>query len=254
MPEMMKEGGNPDASQDESLILSVIQRELGPVIEALGSRMSEQGDTLEEVKDLLFKFTQGLIGAADNHKRTSLSEELTGKYGKDIEPFEELHKSFHGKGFSDSILDELMGEGAPGDDERDGWMQNKLNDAKGKWGKYVGLEAEVPDGAESAEAPEQEALAGEQEDRLGEGEEKKGEKEEKLGEKLEKEGKESEGEKDEDKGEKEEEIGEHKEEAGEDEEEDAISKLMKEMSSLTGARHKLSEPMSPKKSKAPIRR
>ena len=44
------------------------------------------------------------------------------------------------------------------------------------------------------------------------------------------------------------------EEAGENEEEDAISKLMKEMTSLTGARHKLSEPISPKKSKAPIRR
>ena len=171
MPELMDKGGNPDAAQDESLIMSVIQRELGPVIEALGSRLSEQGDTLEEVKDLLFKFTQGLIGAADNHKRTSLSEELTGTYGKDMEPFEELHKSFHGKGFSDSLLDELMGEGAPGDDERDGWVQNKLKDAKGKWGKYVGLEAEVPEGPESAEVPEQEAVAGEEEDVKGEGEE-----------------------------------------------------------------------------------
>jgi hypothetical protein len=254
MPELMDKGGNPDAAQDESLIMSVIQRELGPVIEALGSRLSEQGDTLEEVKDLLFKFTQGLIGAADNHKRTSLGEELTGKYGKDMEPFEELHKSFHGKGFSDSLLDELMGEGAPGDDERDGWVQNKLKDAKGKWGKYVGLEAEVPEGPESAEVPEQEAVAGEEDDVKGEGEEKEGEKEEKLGEKLEKEGEVAQGEKEEEKGEKEEEAGEKEEEAGENEEEDAISKLMKEMTSLTGARHKLSEPISPKKSKAPIRR
>jgi hypothetical protein len=230
MPEKDEMGGNPDASQDESLIMSVIQRELGPVLEAMGSRLSEQGEALEEVKDLVFKFTQGLIGAADNHKRTAFGEELSGKYGKDIEPFEGFHKEVYGKGFSDSLMDDFMGEGGPGDDEHDAWIQSKLNDAKGKYGKYVGIKADIPASGE-AEKGEEEAM--------------KGEEEERLGEKEEKEGHEAEGEKEEEKGEKE-------EEAGEGEEEDAISGLMKQMESLTGARHSMSK--KPNKSKAPIRR
>lgn len=142
MPDDMGKG-NPDARQDESLIQSVMQRDLGPIFEAVGSRLKDLEEDLGEVKDLLYKFTQGLIGAADNHKRTMLTDEISSKYGKDIEPFEGFYKDTMGKGFTDSILEELMAEGAPDDAGRDEWIQNKLGEARGKFGKYVGIKDEV---------------------------------------------------------------------------------------------------------------
>ena len=155
--------GNPDAGQDETLIQSVMQRDLGPIFEAIGSRLKDLDEDLGEVRDLLYKFTEGLIGAADNHKRTMLTDEISSKYGKDIEPFEGFYKDTQGKGFTDSILEELMGEGAPGDEERDGWMQGKLGEAKQKYGKYVGLQQEPPaeEKAEPVEKQQKEEEAGE---------------------------------------------------------------------------------------------
>jgi hypothetical protein len=244
MPEMMDRGGNPDAPQDEELIRSVLQRELSPVFEAIRSRLEDYDKDLTEVKDLLMKFTEGLIGAADNHRRTSLSDEISSKYGADIEPFEEFHKSVYGKGMKDTLLEALMGENAPGDEERDSWIKDRLNNAKGLYGKYVGLKVDDQppmEMQETGEIPaEGEAKEGEEEARAGEAEEKKGEEEERAGGMKE--------------GELEEEKGEAEEEAGEGEEEDAIAKLMREMSSLTGARHGLGEALSPKKRKAPARR
>jgi hypothetical protein len=158
MPEDMGTG-NPDAAQDEGLIQSVMQRDLGPIFEAIGSRLKDLEEDLGEAKDLLYKFAEGLIGAADNHKRTTLSGELSTKYGKDMEPFEGFYKDTQGKGFSEAILEELMGDGAPGDEERDGYIQNKLAEAKGKYGKYVGIKDEEPPaqgelGLEAPAAPE----------------------------------------------------------------------------------------------------
>jgi uncharacterized protein with von Willebrand factor type A (vWA) domain len=241
-------GGNPDASQDKELINSIIQEMLGPVFEAIASRLKDLEEGLGETKDLEMKLAQGLIGAADGHKRSMLTDEISSKYGKDIEPIEGFHKEMYGKGFTDSLLDELMGEGGPADEERGGWLENKIKEAKGKYGKYVGIPAEekvkVATLGPKGEASESGAL---KEAEAGLSEEKSGEEEEKTGDKEEKEGEESKGEEDEEKGEEE-------EEEGSAEEGDAISKLMKEMSSLTGAKHKLSEPVAPKKSKAPVRR
>lgn len=144
MPEMEK--GNPDAMQDETLIQEVMRRDLGPILMAVGNRLKDLEEDLTETKDLLFKFTEGLIGAADNHKRMSLSSELSTKYGKDFEPFEGFYKDTQGKGFSDSILEELM-NGDFDDEGRDGFIKGKLDEAKGKFGKYVGLEKKEEEAA-----------------------------------------------------------------------------------------------------------
>lgn len=140
--------GNPDAAQDEALIQSVMERNLGPIFEAIGSRLQDLEEDLGEVKDLLFKFTEGLIGAADNHRRTMLSSEISSKFGKAIEPFEGFYKDTQGKGLSDSLIEELMGDNAPGDDEREEWIKGKLMEAMQKHGKYVGFGPK-----EKAEAP-----------------------------------------------------------------------------------------------------
>jgi hypothetical protein len=224
MPENMESGGNPDAAQDEGLIQSVMQRELGPIFEAIGSRMKDLEEDLGEAKDLLYKFTQGLIGAADNHRRTSLSEELSTKYGKDMEPLEGFHKDVYGKGLSESLLEELMGDEGPGDDEREEWIKGKLGEAKGKFGKYVGIKAEeapaesAPEGA-GLEAPVPEAtgvMEGTAKEEPTGGEEPPMESEEESG----------------------------------DEGGDTVSKLMNQMKSLGGEKHKLSEPLAKKKKKA----
>ena len=264
MPETMEKAGNPDAPQDEELIRSVILELVGPFSEQVMAQLQELSEKVDRIDDLQMKFTHGLIGAYDTHRKNDLTQEISSKYGKDIEPFEGIHKDFHGKGFSDSLLEELMGDNAPPDEERDNWMQGKLKEAKGKWGKYVGIKDEPEGETEvdalaikpaSGEASEQEAIEGEKEDREGEKEEKIGEKEEKTGLKEIESGEKKIGEEEEKKGEKEEKEGEHKEEIGEGEEEDAISKMMKEMESLTGARkHKLSAPINPASRKAPIRR
>jgi len=203
MPEMMEQGGNPDAAQDESLIQSVIERELGPIFEAIGSRLRDYEEDLGELKDMFYKFAEGLIGASDNHKRTMLSDEISSKYGKDMEPFDGFYKDVHGKGFMDSILEELMGEGAPDETGRDEWMQNKLNEAKGKYGKYVGIKAEIPAEAPPAEEVKEEVAEAPAEQAA------------------------------------EEEMGSEEEGA------DVVSGLMKQMKSLGGRKHKLSE--APKK-------
>lgn len=145
MPDdMMGQGGNPDASQDESLIQSVLERDLGPIFEAIGTRLKDYEEDLGQLRDMFYKFAQGLIGAADNHKRSSLTEELSTKYGKDIEPLDGFYKDTMGKGFSDSILEELMGDGAPDEGSRDEWIKGKLGEAKGKYGKYIGIKDEPP--------------------------------------------------------------------------------------------------------------
>jgi len=151
MPEEMEKGGNPDAAQDEGLIRAVMQESLGPIFDTIGERLKDLEEDLGETRDLLFELCEKLIGAADGHKRTMLSDEISQKYGKDIEPFEGFYKDTQGKGFTDSILEELMGENAPDEGGRDEWMKNKLNEARGKYGKYVGIKAEVEPAAEKAE-------------------------------------------------------------------------------------------------------
>lgn len=160
MPEAMGRG-NPDAVQDEELILSVMERNLGPIFQAIGSRLKDLEEDLGETKDLLFKFTEGLIGAADNHRRTSLSSEISSKYGKDIEPFDGFYKDTMGKGFSDSLIEELMGENAPDEGSRDEFIKNRLGEARGKYGKYVGYKEEVP--LPEAEVPEETGMESEEE-------------------------------------------------------------------------------------------
>jgi hypothetical protein len=263
MPSRMEEGGNPDAAQDKELIMSCIMETIGPFADQVMAKLQELDEKVDRVDDLQMKFTHGLIGAYDTHRRNDLTQEISSKYGKDIEPFEGIHKDFHGKGFSDSLLDELMGDNGPGDEERDGWIQNKLKEAKGKWGKYVGIKDESPEEVgvgeaiiepASGENAEQEALEGEKEAREGEAEEKMGEEEEKPALAEIETGHDGGEIKKEEEGEHEEEKGEEEEEAGEEEEEDAISKLMREVESLSGKRHKLSEPIISKKKKAPARR
>lgn len=161
MPEMMRRE-NPDAAQDERLVVAILERNLGPIFQALGARIRDLEEDLSETKDLLFKFAQGLIGAADGHRRSVLSDELSSKYGSEMEPFEGFYKDTQGKGFSESLLEELMGDGAPDEAGRDDWIKNKLNEAKGKYGKYVGVSVEAPApeevAEESAEAPEEQAI------------------------------------------------------------------------------------------------
>lgn len=151
--------GNPDAAQDEALIQSVMERNLGPIFEAMGARLKDLEEDLGETKDLLFKFTEGLIGAADNHRRTTLSGELSSKYGKLMEPFEGFYKDTQGKGMSESLLEELMGEGGPDDAGREEFILNKIREAQGKYGKYVGMGPKEEAAAEAAapEAPMEEA-------------------------------------------------------------------------------------------------
>lgn len=159
MPEMM---GNPDAGQDRQLIQQILAEELGPVFEVIESRLKDLEEDLGETKDLLMKFTEALVSSADGYKRSSLSEELMGKYGKDIEPYDGLMKDTVGKSFSESLLDELMGEGAPDEAHRDEWMKGKLENAKGKYGKYIGISV--------GEKPEAEAKEAEAADKLAEAE------------------------------------------------------------------------------------
>lgn len=149
MPEMMNEGGNPDAAQDESLIQSVMQRDMGPIFEAIGSRLKDLEEDLCESKDLLYKLCEGLIGAADGHKRTALTDELSSKYGKDIEPLDGFYKDTKGKGYMESLLEELMGEGAPDDAGRDEFVKKRIGEDRGKYGKYLGIKAEVEPPAEA---------------------------------------------------------------------------------------------------------
>ena len=222
MPEIMEKDGNPDAAQDESLIQEVLQRDLGPIFEEMGSRLRDLEEDLGETKDLLHKFCEGLISSADGYRRNQLSDELSSKYGKEMEPFEGFHKDVYGRGLSESLLDELMGEGAPKEEERDEWIKGKLNDAKGKYGKYLGMKIE--------ESPE---ARGEEEEKMGEMESRKGEEEVRKGEEEI-----AKGEAEEEEGETEEEEGEAEEEGG-----DAISAIMKQMKSLNGSRHKLSAPI-----------
>jgi hypothetical protein len=201
MPEDMGKG-NPDAVQDEGLIRSVMARDLGPILEAVGARLRDLEEDLGELKDLQFKFIQGLIGAADGHKRTRLGDELSSKYGQEFEPFEGFYKDTMGKGFKDSILEDLMGEGAPDEGGRDEWIKGKLGEAKGKYGKYVGLSMEEP-----AAGPAEGLEAAQAEESAGQGIE---------------------------------DMGEEKEAEGEAEEGDAISGLMKQLASVGGEKRKLS--------------
>lgn len=158
MPDM-ETGGNPDARQDTDLILSVMQENLGPLFEILGSRIKDLEEDLGETKDLLFKLAEGLIGAADGHKKTQLSDMISSKYGADIEPLDGFYKDVHGKGFADSLIEELMGDNAPDEAGMDEWIKNKLGDAKGKYGKYIGIKTEVePDKEAVAEAVEPAAV------------------------------------------------------------------------------------------------
>ena len=162
MPEMMNEGGNPDAAQDESLIQSVMQRDLGPIFEAIGSRLKDLEEDLGESKDLIFKLCQGLIGAADSHKRTALTDEISQKYGKDIEPLDGFYKDIKGKGYMDDLLEQLMGDNGPDDAGRDDFIKKRLGEDRGKYGKYIGLKAEVepaPEAKVEESAPGGEAMA-----------------------------------------------------------------------------------------------
>lgn len=164
MPEPMEGAGNPDAGQDRALIQAVIQQELSPIFEVIASRFKDLDEDLGEARDLLFKFAQGLISTADDHKRGVLTSELTNKYGKDFEPLDGFYKDTMGKGFTDSIIEELMA-GEYDEAGRDEFVKGKLGEARGKYGKYLGMGAEPTQPAvaevgishEAAESPEKEA-------------------------------------------------------------------------------------------------
>ena len=132
------EAGNPDAAQDTDLIRSVMDTELRPVFELIGSRLQDLEEDLEDVKDMLYKFYEPVVGVHHDHRKSVLSDELKSKYGSDIEPFDGMLKDFTGKSLSDSLIEELMGENAPDEAGRDEFVKGKLGEAKTKYGKYLG--------------------------------------------------------------------------------------------------------------------
>lgn len=228
MPEPM-ERGNPDAGQDRALIQSVLQEELAPVFEVIASRFKSLEGELAQAKDLLMKFSFGIIDTADQHRRSTLSDMISSKYGADIEPFDGFYKDTMGKGFSDSLIEELMGQdGMPDDTGLDQFMQGKLGEARGKFGKYLGMPVAKETVVSVKGGPNS-------------GEESAHEEIEKGAEKAAEEGA-PEAAEEVKKGLEEDEGADEEMESG-----DSISRLMKEMQSMRGQKHSLSGRKAKKK-------
>jgi hypothetical protein len=142
-------GVNPDQGADYEEICNVMEEKLVPVFDMIGKEIHDLHEDQGELQELVFKLLTSVIGAADGHRRDGLSQKLMGKYGSDIEPLDGFMQDTQGKKFSDELIDSLMGDGAPEDDEGiDGLVQSKLGEAKGKYGKYLGMMPPPPPGGE----------------------------------------------------------------------------------------------------------
>jgi hypothetical protein len=157
-------GANPDAEQDKELILSTMEDRLVEPFEMIGTRLKDLEEDLGELRDIVFKLVTGFSEGVDSYHRNTLSDEIRGKYGAELEPLDGFYKDTHDSSFSDELINSLMGEGAPDEEGRDGFIRSKIDEARGKYGKYLGgsMGAGAPaavmvDAHEAMESPAKEA-------------------------------------------------------------------------------------------------
>jgi hypothetical protein len=138
---MMEDGApsaNPDAAQDYDMICNVMEEKLVPVFTMIGKEIKDLHEDLGELQGLVFKLMTSMIGAADDHKRGGYQEMLKSQFGQDIEPLDGFYQDTQGKKFSDELLDGLMGEEGLDEAGTPGFIKSKIEEAKGKFGKYLG--------------------------------------------------------------------------------------------------------------------
>lgn len=128
--------GNPDEAADYELICRVIVQELGPIIqmimkriEAIEIRASDAADTSKRIEDVLNE-------ASDMSIKKQFSD-ILGKYQPDYAPLDDFYSNTYGKKYSDDLMDRIMQDPYSIDD-RDGFVQNDITSAKGKYGRYIG--------------------------------------------------------------------------------------------------------------------
>lgn len=117
--------GNPDAAQDESLIMEVIKRELLPIFEQIKGEI----DHIKQVQEAI---VGGFGEAVSNHRRSSLGETID---LSDLGEIGDTYNDLEGSDLKSDLIDHIMESDIPDDQIEDVLNTLKAN-AREKYGKY----------------------------------------------------------------------------------------------------------------------
>jgi hypothetical protein len=88
----MDDIGHPDHSQD----LEMIAQRIVPLLQALGTRLDAVEDRLSQCEELVTKIVTGFTGAAKDHRKTKLMDNIGQEYGERLGPVKPIYQKLVG--------------------------------------------------------------------------------------------------------------------------------------------------------------
>ena len=127
-------GGHADAAQDYDQICQVVEQKLAPAFEMIGKEFKALHDEVNDLKEIVYKMVTSFSDSVGSYKRQGLQTQIMGKFGPDLESLKPIYADFRGGDIVEDLLNAL--EGQDGDPEE--LVGSFLEQAKGKFGKYLG--------------------------------------------------------------------------------------------------------------------
>ena len=150
---------NPDAQADKELICQTIDEYLVPTFKLLGEMLSAIEKKADSANQQCTLIIDTMHDAMTGYRQNDFQTNLLPKFQPDLDSLDSFYSDTQGNKFSDQLIQELLSTEIDNPEE---YVSSKINNAKGKYGKYLGIGVTVaPTGespaVESAEPAAEEA-------------------------------------------------------------------------------------------------
>jgi hypothetical protein len=109
-------------------------KELIDTFAMAGQMIAKLDAKINQIVDCMHDAVQG-------QRRGSFQDLLSSKYSNDLGPLDQFYTDTFGNRFSDQLMNELLDSDM---DNPDDYISSKINETKGKYGKYLGAVASDP--------------------------------------------------------------------------------------------------------------
>jgi hypothetical protein len=117
-------------------IVSVVEQKLVPTFEMLGKILKTIDDKASKAQEMAQQIVDCMSDAVTGQRQGSFQELLGSKYSSDLGPLDQFYSDTFGTKFSDMLIDELLKSDVENPDE---FISSRINENKGKYGKYLGV-------------------------------------------------------------------------------------------------------------------
>jgi hypothetical protein len=147
----------PEFEQLCNQVMEMIGQKIGPAFDMIGQRISALEKENSDLKDIVYSMITAMDEGVSSYKKNSLMNDLSSKYGADLEPFKGIYSDTRGS----DLIEDLVNQLSDGEGSMDEKVPALIAELKGKFGKYLPGGAsvtvektDIPADTEESEGPE----------------------------------------------------------------------------------------------------